>query len=353
MRTPRIAPDPRPASRHRVSIVIPFYNEEENVRPLMEGIDEGLAEFTHPWELIVVDDGSTDRTVERLSEERRLRGGHIRVIELQRNFGQAAAMQSGIDAACGEVVVTLDGDLQNDPVDIPRMVKHLLVHDLDLLVGWRRNRRDGFWLRRLPSWFANLLISRVTGIKLHDYGCSLKVYRASVVRTMRLYGEMHRFIPAWLAINSSPSRIAEQPVRHHRRRFGESKYDLGRVQGTTLDLLSIYFFMRFRANPARFFGGIGLAFLFVGLVTLGYLFWVKFFLDQPIADRPLLLAGAISIVVALQFLTTGILSEFIARIYYESSDSKPYMIRRQDPPPDEELSGWRLPKPQPLAIASG
>ena len=321
-----------------MTIVVPFFNEVDNVAPLMEGIEQAMVEFDHPWELIAVDDGSTDRTQERLSEERRRRGEHIRVIELQRNFGQTAAMQAGIDAACGEVIVTMDGDLQNDPTDIPRLVAHLLLQDLDLLVGWRRNRKDGFWLRRVPSWWANLLISRVTGIRLHDYGCSLKVYRASVVRTIRLYGEMHRFIPAWLAMHGSPSRIAEQPVRHDSRRSGRSKYGLGRVQGTSLDLLSIYFFMRFRANPARFFGGIGLMFVFLGFVALVHLLWVKFVVGQGIADRPLLLAGAISVVVGLQFLTTGVLSEFIARIYYESTDTKPYVIRRQDPPPDEDRS---------------
>jgi glycosyltransferase involved in cell wall biosynthesis len=310
-----------------LSVVIPFFNEEENVGPLVAELHEALADAPHPWEAILVDDGSQDATLTRMREARDRFGPHVTVVALQRNFGQTAATQAGIDAASGEMVATLDGDRQNDPADIPAMARQLLDEELDLVVGWRRNRKDGFVLRRFPSFLANRLIGRVTGVRLHDYGCSLKVYRTSVLRAVRLYGEMHRFIPAWFASATSPRRIGERVVNHRPRVAGKSKYGIGRTFRVLLDLLSVHFFMRYWTRPGHFFGSIGLAFGAVGGAILAYLGWVKFGLGEDIGTRPLLLVGVVLVIASLQFLTTGIVTELLTRTYFESTDAKPYLTR--------------------------
>ncbi len=320
-----------------LSVIIPLYNEEDNVAPLLEAVHRGLAPYPGPWELILVDDGSTDGTGQRLMEGARRYGDHVRVLTLRRNFGQTAAMQAGIDCARGAVIAMLDGDLQNDPKDIPPMVERLLEEDLDLVAGWRKERRDSL-MRTLPSRIANRLIARITGVRLHDYGCSLKVFRAEVIKGVRLYGEMHRFIPAWVAAYTSPLRIREQVVTHHPRRFGRSKYGLSRVFPVLLDLLSVYFYLKFRARPGHFFGKIGLTFAALGGGILGYLFFIKAFLGQDIGTRPLLLAGVLLAVVGVQFLTTGVLSEILARIYFESTPTRSYALRQSVP----KEAGWRL-----------
>lgn len=314
-------------ANQRLSLVVPLYNEQDNAVPLTEEIHAALATYPHEWELIYVDDGSSDATISRLREMQARFGDHVRVVELQRNFGQTAAMQAGIDLARGDVVVTMDGDLQNDPADIPRLVERLINEDLDLLTGWRQKRQDNLWLRKIPSKIANWLIGRITRVHLHDYGCSLKVYRLSVIRSIRLYGEMHRFIPAWVAANTSPARIKEEVVNHRARSFGESKYGLSRVYRVILDLLTVYFFMRFMSRPGHFFGRIGLAVGTVGGAILAYLAVVKIFLGEDIGTRPLLLAGVLLALVSIQLLTTGILGEMMARTYFESSGARPYVIR--------------------------
>ncbi len=327
---------------HRLSIVIPLYNEEDNVRPLLERIHQVLGDYPHPWELILVDDGSSDRTVSRIKEEARRHGPHVRLIELQRNFGQTAAMQAGIDAARGDVIVTLDGDLQNDPQDIPRLVKRLLEEDLDLVAGWRRDRQDNVWLRTIPSKLANRLIGRVTGVHLHDYGCTLKAFRAHILKEVRLYGEMHRFIPAWVATLTTPARIAEEVVNHHPRRFGQSKYGISRTFRVLLDLLAVYFFMRYRTRPGHFFGKIAFAFGGLGGLILAYLFILKL-MGESIGTRPLFQIGILFEVMAVQFLTTGILAELLTRTYYESSDQRSYSVRNEaalHPEPDQD---WHTP----------
>jgi len=329
----------------RLSIVVPMYNEQENAALLTEQIHDALKNYGAPWELIYVDDGSADHTVSRLNELQQQYGKHVRVVELQRNFGQTAAMQTGIDLARGEVVVTMDGDLQNDPADIPRLVQRLVEEDLDLLTGWRKDRKDSLWLRKIPSRIANWLIGRITGVTLHDYGCGLKVYRMSVVRNVRLYGEMHRFIPAWVAANTSPTRIKEEVVNHRARSFGESKYGLSRVYRVILDLLTVYFFMRFMSRPGHFFGRIGLVMGSIGGLILTYLVGVKIFLGEDIGTRPLLLAGVLLVLVSIQFLTTGILGEMMARTYFGSSGSKPYVIRNSEEQENpNERTTWHRPK---------
>lgn len=325
---------------HALSIVIPIFNEQENVHPLVERVQQALADYPMPWELILVDDGSSDGTDQALRQATAAFGAHVRVLTLQRNFGQTAAMQAGIDAARGDVIATLDGDLQNDPKDIPRMAHRLLTEDLDLLVGWRKDRKDSLWLRKVPSRLANRLIGKITGVDIHDYGCSLKLYRAEVIKNVRLFGEMHRFIPAWMAVQTSPSRIREEVVTHHPRQFGESKYGITRTFRVLVDLLSVYFFMRFLSRPGHFFGRIGLAFGFVGGLALFWLFIAKFGFGQDIGDRPLFLTGILLVLMGVQFLTTGVLGELMARTYFATGQC-PYVIRRDSA--EKNGAAWRAP----------
>ena len=310
-----------------LSVVIPFYNEGENVDHLLEELHRAMESSPWPWQAVLVDDGSEDDTLSRMESARSRFGDHVTVVALRRNFGQTAATQAGIDAASGELVVTLDGDRQNDPEDILPLTRRLIQEELDLMVGWRKHRRDGFILRRFPSLLANRLIGYVTGVRLHDYGCSLKVYRASVLENVRLYGEMHRFIPAWFAASTSPKRISEEVVNHRSRVAGKSKYGIGRTFRVLLDLLSVHFFMRYWTRPGHFFGSIGLVFGGAGGLILTYLAWVKFGLGLDIGTRPLLLVGVVLVIASLQFITTGVVAELLTRTYFESARVKPYVVR--------------------------
>jgi glycosyltransferase involved in cell wall biosynthesis len=322
-------------SCHLLSVVIPMYNESQNVAPMLEAVHDGLSDFAGEWELIVVDDGSSDGTAAKLREEGAKYGSHVRLIRMRRNFGQTAAMQAGITAARGCFVATLDGDLQNDPADIPRMLEEMQTRDLDLLQGWRKQRQDES-TRKLFSRIANRLIARITGVHLHDYGCSLKVYRAEVIKQVRLLGEMHRFIPVWVAGVTSPNRIGETVVNHKARQFGESKYGLSRTFRVIVDLLAVFFFLRFRARPGHFFGSIGLAFGALGGLGLAHLAFVKFILGESIGGRPLLFISVLLVVVSIQFLTTGVLSELLSRTFFESTGRDVYNIVEAD----GDQSGW-------------
>ena len=237
-------------------------------------------------------------------------------------------MQAGIDAAQGRLIATMDGDLQNDPKDIPSMVSELERRELDLLVGWRKNRQDGLLLRKIPSWCANYLIGRITGVKLHDYGCSLKIYRASIIKQVKLMGEMHRFIPAWVAGVVPSSRIGEMPVTHHARQHGVSKYGISRTFRVILDLLSVMFFMRYKARPGHFFGSLGLGFGAIAALILFYLFVDKFIMGHDIGTRPMLMVGVVFLLSSVQLITTGILAEMIARTYYRDDASPNYIVRQ-------------------------
>ena len=335
---------PAPAdggAAHRLSVVVPMFNERDNAPLLVADVCDALADCPWPWELIVVDDGSTDGTAAELLRHAQAAGPHVRVLCLARNFRQTAAMQAGIDAARGEVIATLDGDLQNDPRDIPRLVRRLLDEDLDLVAGWRRQRHDGALLRRLPSFVANRLIRRTTGLAFQDLGCSLKVFRADALRRIRLYGEMHRFIPAWLATVTSPARMAEEPVNHRPRRHGQSKYGLSRTFRVLVDLLAMHFFLRFGSRPSHFFGGAGLLVLAAGVAILGWLAFGKFAFGQDIGTRPLLALGFFLVIGGLQFLTTGVLAELLIRIYFESGRAAPYHLR--DIRPADGHATWHGP----------
>jgi glycosyltransferase involved in cell wall biosynthesis len=332
-----------PDRAQTLSVVIPLYQEEDNVAPLLEAVHAGLAGYAGPWELICVDDGSTDGTGRRLVEEAARFGDHVRVVRLRRNFGQTAAMQAGIDAARGELIATLDGDLQNDPADIPRLVDELEARDLDLLQGWRRQRHDDP-VRKFFSRVANRLIARVTGVDLHDYGCSLKVYRAEVIKQVRLFGEMHRFIPVWVAGVTAPQRIGETEVHHRPRERGSSKYGLSRTFRVILDLLAAFFFLRFHARPGHFFGSFGLVLGAIGGAMLLYLAGVKFLLGENIGQRPMLFVAILMCVAALQFVTTGVLAELLTRTFFESSERTGHSIAWQH---DAAKAGWKRPAASP------
>ncbi len=310
-----------------LSLVVPIFNEEESVGPLIARIVEAMDGYAPRWELILVDDGSTDATLANARGAIGRSGLDLHVVALQRNFGQTAAMQAGINQARGRLIATLDGDLQNDPKDIPHMVEELERRELDLLVGWRKNRQDGLLLRKVPSWIANRLIGRITGVRLHDYGCSLKIYRAAVIKQVKLMGEMHRFIPAWVAGVVPSSRIGEIPVTHHARQHGVSKYGISRTFRVILDLLSVMFFMRFKARPGHFFGSLGLGLGALSGVILAYLFVDKFVMGNDIGTRPLFLIGVMLFLSAVQLITTGILAEMIARTYYRDDSSVSYIVR--------------------------
>ncbi|WP_425356471.1 glycosyltransferase family 2 protein [Xaviernesmea rhizosphaerae] len=311
-----------------LSLVVPLFNEEESVGPLIARIIEGMSAYTGRWNLVLVDDGSTDATLLRAREAISRPDLEAVVVELQRNFGQTAAMQAGIDAADGRLIATLDGDLQNDPADIPRMAAELEARDLDLLVGWRKNRKDGLFLRKVPSWCANKLIGRITGVKLHDYGCSLKLYRSSVIKQVKLLGEMHRFIPAWVAAVVPSSRIGEMAVNHSARAYGTSKYGISRTFRVILDLLSVLFFMRYRARPGHFFGSLGLGIGAISLLILFFLAVEKYGFGEDIGTRPLLIIGVMLFLSSVQLITTGILSEMIARTYFQNKDTGSYTVRQ-------------------------
>jgi glycosyltransferase involved in cell wall biosynthesis len=321
-----------------------MYREQDNVAPMLKGVHDGLSEYPGSWELIVVDDGSTDETGPLLVEEAAKYGPHVRVLRFARNHGQTAAMQAGIDAARGSVVATLDGDLQNDPADIPRMVREMYERDLDLLAGKRANRQDAWFSRKLPSKIANKIIGRVTGVHITDYGCSLKVYRASVIKEVRLYGEMHRFIPVWAAMVTAPHRISESPVSHSARQFGSSKYGISRTFRVILDLLTVFFFMRFQARPGHFFGILGLIMGSIGGLMMTYLAVVKFGFGQDIGDRPLFLISILLMVFSMQFITTGIIAEMLTRIFYQD---RPRVALVEESPGVHDIStGWRHASPR-------
>jgi glycosyltransferase involved in cell wall biosynthesis len=315
-----------------------MYNEFDNAAPLIDAVQEALVAYAFAWELIVVDDGSSDGTGPALERHAAQVGPHIRVLRLSRNFRQTAAMQAGIDMARGDVIVTLDGDLQNDPRDIPKLVARLLIDDLDLVAGWRRERQDGLWLRRIPSLVANRLIRRSTGLAFQDLGCSLKAFRTSVLRQVRLYGEMHRFIPAWMATVTSPARMAEEPVNHRARLHGTSKYGLSRTLRVVTDLIAMHFFLNFGSRPGHFFGVAGLGVSALGGAILAWLAVEKLVTGAAVGTRPLLALGFFMVIGGLQFLCTGVLAELLIRIYYDGRHALPYHVRPQAAPGDGD--GW-------------
>jgi glycosyltransferase involved in cell wall biosynthesis len=308
-----------------ISVVVPVLNEEESLPLLHDSLTEVLAESDLSYEIIVVDDGSTDRSLQIL-RELQARDGNLRVVCFRRNYGQTAAFAAGFDRAQGDIVVTIDADLQNDPADIPALVAQLR-EGYDVVSGWRVDRQDRFLDRRLPSMLANRFIGWVTGVRIHDYGCSLKAYRRDVLTDVRLYGELHRFIPA--LAHAAGARVAEIPVSHHPRRFGEAKYGLSRTLKVLLDLLVVRFLMSYSTRPIHIFGLLGLLSTLVGSIILLYLGAVRLFLQQDIGNRPITLLGILLLVVGVQLVTSGLLAEVVTRTYYESQGKSIYTVREE------------------------
>jgi glycosyltransferase involved in cell wall biosynthesis len=307
----------------QISIVIPVLNEANNLELLMHGLRNFLDDFDKPCEVILVDDGSNDGSF-LLMRSFHTEDDRIRVIRLRRNFGQSAAFSAGFDLAQGDIIVTMDGDLQNDPADIPRLLRKI-DEGFDIVSGWRVNRHDRYLTRRLPSKIANWLISKVTGVPLHDYGCSLKAYRREVLELTKLYGEMHRFIPAlasWMGV-----KVAEVPVNHFPRKHGKSKYGLSRTVRVVLDLLTVKFLLDYATRPIQIFGLLGLL-SFSGGMALGiYLSFLRLFYHQPLADRPILLLVVLLVVIGVQLIIMGLLGELVVRTYHETQGKPTYIIR--------------------------
>jgi glycosyltransferase involved in cell wall biosynthesis len=314
-----------------LSIVIPVRDESLNITRLYDELTSTLEHYGRSFEIIIIDDGSVDDTFEQLARLQ-ARDPRLRVIRFRRNFGQTAAFAAGFAYARGRLVVTADGDLQNDPADIPKMVAAIDAGN-DIVCGWRKDRQDTFITRRVPSIIANKLISWATGVDLHDYGCSLKVFRSEVVKPLRLYGEMHRFLPA--IASQLGVRIHEVVVNHRRRDAGSSKYGLSRTIRVILDLVTVKFLLNYSTRPLQIFGLLGLLAGGLGSIILGYLGYVRLMTTQGIGDRPLLLLGMLLVFIGVQFMTFGLLAEMLARTYYESQNKPVYVIReiRQTPQP--------------------
>ena len=306
-----------------LSIVIPVLNEAENIEHLLFQLKAVLDSIDKTSEIILVDDGSTDSSFEIL-ERLQKSDDRLRVIRFRRNFGQSAAFSAGFDFAQGNIIITLDADLQNDPKDIPKLIQKL-EEDYDVVSGWRVDRKDRFLTRRLPSIVANFIISIITGVKLHDYGCSLKAYRREIVKNIKLYAEMHRFIPAlasWMGI-----KVSEVPVNHAPRIAGKSKYGFMRTIRVILDLLTVKFLLGYSTRPIQIFGLLGAISFALGIILGVYLSMIKLLFGQPLRDRPLLFLTILLIIFGVQLITMGLLGELVVRNYYESQNKPTYMIR--------------------------
>ncbi|MBN9543571.1 MAG: glycosyltransferase family 2 protein [Alphaproteobacteria bacterium] len=304
----------------QLSVVIPVYNEEDNIIHIIEAISNSLENID--YEIIFVDDGSSDKTCQIIHEQNNSR---IKLIEFSRNFGQTSAMAAGIEHAEGKYIATIDGDLQNDPSDIPMMIKLLEDQKVDVVAGRRKKRQDGMLLRKIPSKIANYLIRKLTNVNLKDYGCTLKVFKGDIAKRLDLYGELHRFIPILAHINGA--KIIEVDVKHHARKYGESKYGIGRTFRVVSDLMLMVFMLKFRQKPMHLFGTLGIiSFIISGLVSI-YLVTLKV-MGQSITDKPLFYLFIITFMSGVQLITTGFIAELVMRTYFESQHKKPYEIKK-------------------------
>ncbi len=308
-----------------VSVVIPVYNEAESVFPLLRELLAVGESLQVPYEIIFVDDGSSDETVSVLKQYVQEFPGILKVVELRRNYGQTAAMAAGFANASGQIFVTLDGDLQNDPQDIPFLIHRLVESDCDMVVGWRQNRQDAVLSRKIPSYIANRIIGYMTGVKFKDYGCSLKAYRRELAQEMPLYGELHRFIPVLASMEGA--KIEQVPVHHRARQYGKSKYNLSRTLKVVLDLGMLLFLKRFFTRPLHMFGRVGLASFAIGGLILLTLAFQKMVYHVDIGARPLLLLGVLMVLTGIQLLSTGLIAELQIRTYFESQEKAPYKVR--------------------------
>ena len=315
--------DAKSVTAPQVSVVIPVFNEEGNLTPLHQALTEALEGWL--YELVYVDDGSVDSSRAELEQLAAEDDEHVVLVELRRNFGQTAAIAAGIDHASGEVIVMIDADMQNDPADIPAMLDKIREGN-DVVSGWRKNRQDAFVTRTVPSNVANWLISRVTGVPLHDYGCTLKAYRREVLKGFRLYGEMHRFIPAYAA--SVGAKMVEIPVRHHPRVRGKAKYGLERTVKVVLDLFTVKFLLSYANKPIYLFGGTGVGLLLASLLVLIALVARRLLYDEHMVRSPLLLMTVMLFILGMQSIMMGLMAELLARTYHESQAKPTYTVRR-------------------------
>jgi glycosyltransferase involved in cell wall biosynthesis len=307
----------------KISIVVPLFNEEDSIPHLYAALDAAIANYGRPAEVIVVDDGSRDRSFAMLKEIA-AQDPRFTIIRFRRNFGQTAAFAAGFARARGEVVITMDADLQNDPMDIPLLMAKI-DEGYDIVSGWRKNRQDRWLDRKLPSMLANRLISNVTDVRLHDYGCSLKAYRTEVLQHVHLYGELHRFIPA--LASQVGATVTEVPVNHRSRQYGRSKYGISRTIRVMLDLITVWFLGTYSTRPIHVFGTLGLGSMGIGMLFGLYLTFIKVFLGASIGNRPLLQLAVLLVVIGVQLVTMGLLGEMITRTYYESQDKPIYIVR--------------------------
>ncbi|MEZ5335193.1 MAG: glycosyltransferase family 2 protein [Methanolobus sp.] len=307
-----------------ISVVIPVYNEEENVGPCYDEIVDALSPLKSEFEIIFVDDGSSDSTfttLERLSKK----DSRLKVLKLRKNFGQSAALKAGLDYASGDIIATMDGDLQNDPADIPEMIETLNREDCDVVCGWRYNRKDTF-SKKIVSKFANFLRKNITGEKIHDSGCTLRVYISESAKSLELYGELHRYIPAMLSWNGY--KISEMKTNHRERKYGRTKYKWDRLVKGYLDLLLISFWQRYSMRPMHIFGGCGLVMFSIGSFITLYMTILRLFFGESLSDRPLFLGGLFMILIGVQFVATGILADIVSKIYYGQNERKSYNVER-------------------------
>ncbi|MFZ9046914.1 MAG: glycosyltransferase family 2 protein [Cyclobacteriaceae bacterium] len=306
----------------QLSLVIPVMNEERNIQPMVQAIHAALDDQSLDYEVVFVDDGSTDNTISAIVS---LNASEVRTVVLNKNYGQTSAMAAGIDEAKGEFIVTLDGDLQNDPADIPAMIEKLEKEDVDVVAGIRAERKDGMFFRKVPSKIANALIRKLTGVYLHDYGCTLKVFRRDIAKSLGLYGELHRFIPVLAQLQGA--KLTEMPVKHHARVYGSSKYGLGRTFKVISDLMLMVFFQKYLQRPMHLFGSSGVLIFLIGLAINFYLLILKF-MGEDIGGRPLLTLGITLVLGGIQLITIGIVAELIVRTYFESQDKKTYRVKK-------------------------
>ena len=307
-----------------LSLIIPVYNEEENLPLVYDAVLQALSPLKDTWEVIFVDDGSKDKSFEVLKSLVETDPEHVRVLSFRRNFGQTAAIAAGLDHACGEIIILLDADMQNDPADIPMLLAKL-DEGYDLVSGWRKDRKDNRLTRTIPSNLANGLISWATGVHLHDYGCTLKAYRRDALEGFRLYGEMHRFIPVFA--HAVGARITELPVRHHARKFGKAKYGLERTVKVLLDLFTVKFLLSYSSKPIYLFGGAGFFLMFAGAADLLFLLVRRTFFGTPVFTSPLLQIGVMFFIMGFQSILMGLIAELLARTYHESQQKPTYTIR--------------------------
>ncbi|GBD03368.1 Dodecaprenyl-phosphate galacturonate synthase [bacterium HR19] len=308
-----------------ISIVLPVYNERDNLENLHNEIQKAISSLPYDFEIIYVDDGSNDGSFDILQKIAQ-KDKRVKIIRFKRNFGQTSAIKAGFDFSRGEIIITMDSDGQNDPADIPKILEKLFAENLDIVSGWRKERKDNI-VRVIPSKFANLIISFVSGVKLHDYGCTLKAYRREIVKNLELFGDMHRFIPAFAGWFGA--KVGEVVVNHRPRTKGKSKYKvIPRVFRTFIDIFFLKFFMSFQTKPMRFFGSSGIALIFISLLLAGLTLYQKYYLGVWVHRNPLLLIAIFFFLTGFQLITTGIISEFLVRIYFFSSQRPPYFVEK-------------------------